>query len=137
MQNQPISEIIYTGLFVDNPAELLKQFPPKYSTVFGHHSTNRFKPTDTHGLEVGKKSEIKIIGWASDDKCDALLIENPKAEKRYPHITLSCAEGVPPVYANAMLEMAVKNGTIKMLETSVLVAVTEGYYSSDGKDVLA
>ncbi len=50
-----IEDVIYTGLFVDSPEKLLGIFTPKHSTVFAHHSTNWFRPTDLSGLEIGKK----------------------------------------------------------------------------------
>jgi len=129
-------KIIYTGFFVDDRDGLLKQFPPKHSKVYAHHSTNRFRPKDTRDLELGKKSNIKIVGRAHDERGDALLVENIKSENKYPHITVSCAEGIPPHYSKEMLERAVQNGAIEMFETPILVAVTEGYYNSDGQTIL-
>lgn len=69
-------EIEYTALFVDNPEKLLQMFPAKHSKVFAHHSTNWYKPTSIEGLEIGKKSHLKIIGQAYDQNGFAVLVEN-------------------------------------------------------------
>ena len=130
-------KIIYTALFVDDPAELIKMFPPKHPKIFAHHSTNQFRPKDTGDLEIGKKSRIKILGRASDEKGDVLLVENSKSENKHPHITLSCTEGVSPVYSQELLERSAQNGTVEMFETPLYAAVTEGYYNSEGKNILA
>lgn len=65
--------IKYTGLFVDDPEQLLQHFPPRHETAVAHHSTNWYKPTSLDELEIGKKGSLKIIGQAVDDKCFALL----------------------------------------------------------------
>lgn len=120
-------EIEYTALFVDNPEKLLEMFPAKHSKVFAHHSTNWYKPTSLEGLEIGKKSLLKIIGQAYDQKGFAVLVENPKSKNKFPHITISCAEGIPPVYSNELLEKASKDGSLEMFKEPFFIEVTEGY----------
>ena len=84
-----MSNIWYSAWFVTDPEKLKKDFPPKHAKVFAHHSTIAFKPESDAGLEVGKQVTIKVLGRASDDKDDALLVENPKSKNEFPHITLS------------------------------------------------
>jgi len=127
-----MKQIMYTAEFVKNPGELLKRFPPKHKKVFGHHSTIAFKPANLNGIEMGKNFSIKIIARAYDEKGDAILVENPKSNNKYPHITLSCAEGVSPVYSNELLEKAIEAGSLEYLSEPEEVEVVEGY--SDGKD---
>ena len=119
--------IQYTAFFIDNPEKLLKAFVPKHKKVYAHHSTNWYKPTDVSDLEIGRKSVLKIIGRAFDQKGDALLVENNKSRNKYPHITISCTEDVPAVYSNELLEKASGDGSLELLEEPFLIETTEGY----------
>lgn len=74
---------------------------------------------------------MKIIGRAQDEKGDALLVENKKSSNAHPHITLSCAEGVSPVYSNELIEKAIATNTVEYFQEPVGIDVIEGY--SDGK----
>lgn len=130
-------EIEFTVLVVDNPEKLLKMFPAKHSKVFAHHSTNWYKPTSLEGLEVGKKSLLKIIGQAYDEKGFAVLVENLKSKNKFPHITISCAESVPPVYSNELLENASKDGSLEMFKEPSFIEVTEGYRNFNHEIILS
>ncbi len=120
----------YTALFVENIPALLEKFPPKHLQIYGHHSTIAYEPGSLEGIEVGKKLHIKILGRAYDEKGDALLVENTKSGKKHPHITLSCAEGVPPEYSNELLDKAINSGSIEYFDNQEEMDMTEGY--SDG-----
>ncbi len=137
MDTVKVEDIFFTGLFVDNPAKLLELFPPKHSRAFAHHSTNRFKPKDTNNLEIGTKSLLKIIGRAFDEKGDAVLVENPKSENTYPHITISCFEGVDPFYSNELIEKAKENNSLHMFPEPLYIEVTEGYGDMEGNAILS
>ncbi len=126
-----MKEIRYSAFFVKDIPDLLKRFPPKHKKVFGHHSTISLKPINLYEIEIGKETVIKIIGRAYDEKGDALLVENPKSKSKYPHITLSCAEGVSPVYSNELFEKASVSNTIEYFNNPEEIEVIEGY--SDGK----
>ncbi len=128
-------QILYTAFFVDNPEKLLAMFPPKHPDIYAHHSTNWYKPTDTKNLEIGGKMTLKIIGEAFDDKGHALLVENPKSKNKYPHITISCAKGVPAVYSNELLEKASANGSLTVFKKPFFIEATEGYADLDEKVV--
>lgn len=91
--------IVYTAEFVKDPDVLLKRFPPKHEKIFAHHSTIEYQPQDLNYIEVGKENSIRIIGRAWDEFGDDLLVENPKSKNKYPHITLSRAEGAPLLYS--------------------------------------
>jgi hypothetical protein len=129
--------IAYTALFVDNPEKLLQMFPTKHPNVSAHHSTNWYKPTSIVGLEVGKKNLLKIIGQAYDEKCFAVLVENAKSKNKFPHITISCAEGIAPVYANELLEKASKDSSLEIFKDPFFIEVTEGYADFDDNIVLS
>ncbi len=130
-------EIEYTALFIDSPEKLLEMFPAKHSKVFAHHSTNWYKPVSSEGLEIGKKNTLKIIGQASDQKGFAVLVENAKSKNKFPHITISCAEGIAPVYSNELLEKASENGSLEMFQEPFFIEVTEGYVDMSKNLVLS
>lgn len=130
-------EIKYTALFVDSPEKLLQIFPAKHPKVFAHHSTNYYKPNSVEGLEIGKRSLLKIIGRASDQNGFALLVENTKSKNKFPHITISCAEDVAPVYSNELLEKASKDGSLEIFKEPFFIEVTEGYSDFDDKIILS
>jgi len=128
--------INYTAEFVKDTPSLLKQFVPKHEKVFGHHSTIAFKPDNLDQIEIGKEYKLKVIGRVFDDKGDALLVDNNKSNNKYPHITLSCAAGVSPVYSNELIEKAVAAGTVEYFQNPFEIEVVEGY-SSGGKDIVS
>lgn len=131
-------KILYTGLFLLTQKELIKKFPPKHGKVFAHHITISFKPKDLDGIELGKRVQVKVIGRVTDDKGDALLVDNNlKSNFKYPHITLSCAEGVMPVYSNEMIEKAIESGSIEYLKEPVIVETLEGYVTGTGKEIFS
>ncbi len=74
---------------------------------------------------------MKVIGRAWDEKGDALLVENAKSSNKYPHVTLSCAEGVSPVYSNQLIEEAVASNSVEYFKNPEEINVVEGY--SDGE----
>ena len=131
------NNIYYTGYFIDEPERLLSMFSPKHKTLYGHHSTNKYKPESVDGIEVGKKVRLKIVGRAYDEKGDALLIENDKSENEFPHITISCADSVSPQYSNELLKSAVKDGKIEIFEESKWIEATEGYVIKEERIILS
>ena len=129
-------KILYTGFFVLTPKDLIKKFPPKHTRIFAHHITISFKPKDLEGIELGKRVQVKIIGRVTDDKGDALLVENElKSDFKHPHITLSCAEGVMPVYSNEMIEKAIESGSVEYFKEPATVETMEGYVNGKGQEI--
>ena len=125
-------KIIYTALFVKNKEELLSKFTPKHTKVFAHHATIEYKPQNLDGIETGREIKLKVLGRVSDDKGDAIIVERYKIKKPFPHITLSCADDVAPVYSEEMIEKAITNNTVETFDQPVEIAVIEGYF--DGVD---
>lgn len=125
----------YTGLFITDPKKLCDIFPPKHVHIFGHHATLKFNPEDFSSIEVGRKSKLKIIARIYDDKGDALLVETDRSEKQYPHITLSCAEGVRRSYSDEMIQSAFQEKTINFFEKPIEIEVVEGYFNGE-KDII-
>lgn len=128
-------QIKFTALFVKNPSDLLKRFPPKHSKVFGHHSTIEFKPENFEELEIGKEQKIKVIGRAYDEFGDDLLVENPKSKNKYPHITLSRGENTPPLYSKILFEKAISSNTMEYFGNE-RIEVIEGYANENNQIIL-
>ncbi len=125
-------KIIYTAFFVKNREDLLSKFIPKHKNIFAHHATIEWKPQTLNGIEVGREIRLKVLGKVTDDKGDALIVERDKIKKPYPHITISCAEGVAPGYSEEMIEKAITNNTMETFDQPVEISVIEGYF--DGID---
>ena len=126
-------EVVYTAMFVDNVEKLKEKYPPVHKNIYYHHSTIAFQPKEgIRGIDIGKKHILKITGRATTDRVDALLVKNNKSMNKYPHITLSTAEGVKPVASNEEIEKAIKNNSIVKIQDEV--ETTEGYF--DGKSVI-
>lgn len=106
----------YVGIFLapDVKRQLLEDFPAAHQGVQADHVTLVFKPT-AEQLEVIKEKfppgtavPIKVTGVAQDEKAQALEVELPPdvaelGTNQRPHVTVSVAEGVSPVYSNELL----------------------------------
>ena len=107
---------LYTGAFLTpSGAEMLDNwwgtavregFLDKH---FRHHMTIKFKPSveEVVSLPIGQDVTLKIVGYASDDRGQAVLVAGVDSTNELPHITVSTAEGVSPVYSNELLSAGV------------------------------
>jgi hypothetical protein len=99
---------IYIGLFLDEASnsKLFSAFAPKHETKYGHHTTIKFKPTpeDIEKANLGQKVTINVIGYAEDEKGQAVVVSGIDSGNKNPHITISTASGTSPVYSNELLE---------------------------------
>lgn len=114
---------IYTGIFLNEETRsyLLERFPPKHKNVYADHITLYFKPSPKQVMETDHWSDINgeclyiyVTHEVSDVNGHVLMVECPgvlekdslhKLPLTTPvlHITISCAEGVSPVYSNKLL----------------------------------
>lgn len=79
-------------------------FPPSFEETFYHHMTIEFGKGTTVD-DVGTEVELKVVGYKRDDKAEAVVVEGVgRADGKTPHITLSVAPGVKPVYSNDLLK---------------------------------
>jgi hypothetical protein len=78
-----------------------------HSKIFCHHVTIAYAPTDEiyakYAHLVGKRIAFTITGICSNNKGQAAAVRDVPSENHHPHITISCAVGVPPVYSNDLL----------------------------------
>tara|TARA_Y100000310_G_C20463316_1_gene706392 strand:+ start:402 stop:926 length:525 start_codon:yes stop_codon:yes gene_type:complete len=107
---------LYVGVFLTpTGAQMLdnwwgtvvqKEFLAKH---FSHHMTIKFKPSpeEVVSLPIGEDVTLKIIGYGEDDKGQAVMVSGVRSSNDIPHITVSTAEGVSPVYSNELLGMGI------------------------------
>ena len=105
----------YTGVFLDEASHhaLLEWWKKTTETPFlggktwAHHMTLKFKPPaeELEATPVGEKVKLKVVGWAADDKGQAVLVEPEgiASANKHPHVTISTAPGTGPVYSNDLL----------------------------------
>lgn len=110
-----IRKPIYYGIFLDeqshkNLFDFWKSSLKKelLSENYGHHMTIKFKPSDEEIEKytplIGQKIKLKVIGFASDEKAQAVLVSSEvKSTNINPHITISVDVGVAPSYSNELL----------------------------------
>ena len=112
-----MKKVSYSAIFLDDAShrELLAWWVkatglPLLSQVHGHHMTIKFKPSpeEVAQLDLGQKAKLRVIGWAADEKGQAVLVD-PEVESTNPkpHITVAVAPGVSPAYSNELLASGV------------------------------
>lgn len=104
--------IVYSAVFFDKKL-LIRKYGSVYPNVYAGHSTIQFKPKDISNLPIGKKLNIKVLGRLTTSKVDVLIVENKLSTRKFPHITLSTANGVTPSESNDEIEKN-KNLIVKM-----------------------
>ncbi len=134
-QENENEDMLYTAEFVLDCDFLLNHFTPKHPNAFGDHCTIVFNPSVDEVVEVqlGKKKKLKIIGRVFDLKGDALLVEGSRSANKYPHITLSCANGTEPSYSNQMIPDAVTKGRVRYFSEPIEIDAIEGYATKSGE----
>lgn len=102
--------IFWIRLTEDAHNLLVREFPPVHPHVFAHHVTLYYKPdaAQTAAMEewLFEPVVVKVTGYYEDEKGQAVTVELPEGLRgnRSPHITISTAEGVEPVYSNELIE---------------------------------
>ncbi len=107
---------------------LKKKIPPMYEKVFYHHMTIAFNPSreafDRYGDLMGKEIELFVMAVCNDSKAQAVLVDSDLVEEGFPHITLSCAEGVKPFYSQTLIKNKTNFGNI-YIKLKAIVEVNE------------
>lgn len=93
----------------ESQSRLLQAVPPVHPRVYAHHVTMAFKPEadvfERYRQMEGQRIRVPVTAVAVDDKAQAVLV-GVESENEYPHITISVAEGVKPVYSNELMTKA-------------------------------
>lgn len=106
-------KVIYTGIFLDEESKvsaikLVSSQRDLLDRIIAHHLTLQFKPPieEVLDLPIGQNCSFEAIGTVYDNKAQAILCSIPdyiKCNNKHPHVTVSVANGVSPVYSNALL----------------------------------
>jgi hypothetical protein len=113
--------VTYTGIFLDDAShrKLIAWWNkinaiPLHADVYAHHMTIKFQPTaeQVQALPLGRKTTVKVVGWAADERGQAVLVapQGVQSANANPHITMACQAGTEPVYSNALLAHGVHRG---------------------------
>jgi hypothetical protein len=81
---------------------------PLHLDVKIHHMTIKFEPQGMDCLfcDMDEQKTIKVIGWAADERGQAVLVDigdNLICYNDHPHVTMAVAEGTSAAYSNALL----------------------------------
>ena len=111
------SDFKYVGIFLDSSEwrKLLQWF----RKVSGEdilsdrprapHMTIKFNPgpRDIEDVRVGKKARMRVVGWAADEKGQAVEVvpmDGVRPSGKIPHITIANSSGYRASYSNTLLE---------------------------------
>ena len=99
-------KIIYSAVMLSEETKkrLLEEYKPSHNNIYCHHSTIEFRPTHVSHLPLGDVCALHITGLLRTDKIDVLLVDNPLSLNKYPHITLSTADGIKPFESNSEIQ---------------------------------
>ena len=101
--------VVHAVLTPESQRRLLRAVPPVHPVVYAHHVTMAFNPDEAtlarYQPMAGQRLRVPVVAVALDDKAQAVLV-GVESENDYPHITISVAEGVGPVYSNDLLASA-------------------------------
>ncbi len=122
----------YAALVLTDESAAILQGMAVYETVHCHHLTLAFRPTQeewdgAYAAIEGDTLELQVVGIASDDKGQAVLVELPEGiacKNAYPHVTISCAEGIKPKYSNELLADASKLSALDLTISAVVTFVS-------------
>jgi len=115
----PQSEFKYLGVFLDGSGwrTLLRWFQRTSGEALlsemprSPHLTIKFDPShdDIEDTPLGKKVRLKVVGWAADEKGQAVEVvplDGVRSVSAVPHITIANAPGYRASYSNTLLKKA-------------------------------
>ena len=132
--------LVYVGVFLSNmdKLRLIRKYGQTHGDLHAHHMTVWFhsdgeadKP-DFSRLPWGKDVALKVVGYVEDDKAQAVVVQPPtilRPAGRIPHITISTAPGVTPLYSNELARR--RHGEPVRGAPSIKGKV--GWYGADGR----
>ena len=132
-------EALYTAVILDDPTELLRLWEqetgiPLHPKKIAHHMTIKFKPSpeEVARLPIGKRVNLRVIGYAADDKGQAVAVvpQGVSSANEIPHVTVA-VNGTSPVYSNELL----KRGRGQKGKMSGTLKGRVGYQGTKGSEV--
>lgn len=113
-----------------------------HPVVHCHHLTLAFNPDigDHDDIcwsrYIGGILDLYVTGMAKDDRGQAVFVPKTPSSNKFPHVTVSCAEGTPPVYSNELLERVAEEGRLEPMDmklTGIIRFVSFGRNKSGSK----
>lgn len=133
-----MTDTIYWGVKLDDEsvAKLLYSFPPEHSNVYAEHMTVSFRPSAEVDAKLrerlGEEVTLKVTGYAVDRYGQAVTVDGfPRTDPGVPHVTISTALGVGPVYSNRLVEKGVGPADYVLLTGKLLPFTRQGWYYGD------
>lgn len=103
-----MKKVVYVGVFLtmESQWKLLEKCFPLHTNVYCDHVTIKFqpKPEELDQFALGKEVRFTVDSVACDDNGQAARVVGIAADNKFPHITISTANGVKPVYSNKLCE---------------------------------
>jgi hypothetical protein len=100
---------------------IINHIKPIHPEVIAHHMTIKLGPLDGADRNfIGQKVKLKVVSYASDDKVDAVGVEQignqPESHNKIPHITLSVnrSSGGKPFHSNKLTKWEPLDNTIEL-----------------------
>lgn len=107
---------LFAGVFLDDRSrvELVTWWRNRvaialHDLIHCHHVAISYAPSyeDVDRFEKIRNEPcvVRVIGFAVDDNAQAVLVETlpMKSSNKFPHVTVSCRNGIDPVYSNDLL----------------------------------
>ena len=126
----PVERPQYAGVFLDSKSRAALQyaFPFAHDKIQTDHVTLVFRPgpKDRPWLAswLGRKVRMEVVGYAEDDRGQAVAVRFldpvPYPAQGIPHVTLSHARSVKPVYSNDLLKRGMWRGAQRVKLTGVV-----------------
>ena len=132
-----MTKVVYVAIVLDDESmekcHLMDPYHHKKS--YGHHCTLACGRAvkDGHLKLLGKTVELKCRMIVGDMNCSAVGLEPVQmCSNAHPHVTLSCGDGVSPVYSNSLFdEPEVVNKVDDVLHGTVMAFMDDGTWTSD------
>lgn len=124
-------KIIYNAVVLTDESrrKLMEKIPPKFNNTFYHHITINFGVQSLPD-NIGETVSFDVVGLAEDDSGQAVVVSGvERNDNGIPHITLSTADGVKPVYSNKLVAVGFRNITPFSLEGVVKSFTSDGWVS--------
>lgn len=93
----------------DSKAKLLEKVPAAHTTIHAGHITLALSSEITKEslvFPLGESRTVRVLGVAQDSKGQAVVVDGSTlilAKGRTAHITVSCADGVKPMYSKELI----------------------------------
>lgn len=130
-------KILYWAVLLDETSKerLLAFIPPIHPNIYAEHITLSFAPSELQNKKwswlAGKKIRLKAQDYFEDEQGQAVSVSGThRDDRQMPHITISCADGVKPVYSNELIK-GKRSGTFSFELMGTFAARTNDGWRTD------